>query len=130
MPFKPAKYGIKLWWACDSKTAYPFNGQIYTGKVGNTRDINQGERVLKDLITPYKNTGCNVTTDDFLHLAEELLTWKMSIVGTLKKISVIFQMKHRPLLSTEFGFGPNIALCSYVPNKDKAVVLLSTLHPP
>ena len=26
MPSKPDKYGIKIFWACDSETAYPFRG--------------------------------------------------------------------------------------------------------
>lgn len=88
MPSKPAKYGIKLWWACDSATAYPLNGQIYTGKVGDTGDVNQGERIVKDLVAPYKNTGRNVTMDNFfttLPLVIELISWKLSVVGTLKK---------------------------------------------
>lgn len=32
MPSKPAKYGIKIWAACDAKTSYCFNMQVYTGK--------------------------------------------------------------------------------------------------
>lgn len=33
IPSKPAKYGIKIWWACDSKTNYPLQGMLYTGKL-------------------------------------------------------------------------------------------------
>lgn len=136
IPSKPAKYGIKIWWACDSDTAYPLNGQIYTGKIGNIRDKNQGERVVKDLVVPYKNTGRNVTMDNFftsLPLAKDLLGWNLSMVGTMKKnkrcIPVEFKAsKTREVLSTAFGFGEKMVLCSYVPKKDKAVVLLSTQH--
>lgn len=32
IPSKPAKYGIKIWAACDAKTSYCFNMQVYTGK--------------------------------------------------------------------------------------------------
>lgn len=88
MPSKPVKYGIKFWWACDSATSYPINGQIYTGKVGNVEDVNQGERIVKELFLPYKNSGRNGTADNFfttLPLAHELIYWKMSIVGTIKK---------------------------------------------
>lgn len=91
MPSKPAKYGIKIWWACDSKTSYPLNGQIYTGKVEGIRDVNQGERIVKELVAPYKNTGRNVTTDNFfttVPLANHLLSWNMSTVGTLKKKTI------------------------------------------
>ncbi|KAL4084072.1 hypothetical protein QTP88_029388 [Uroleucon formosanum] len=54
MPSKPAKYGIKVWWICDSKNAYPLRGLIYTGKSKDGREINQGERVVKELAAPYK----------------------------------------------------------------------------
>lgn len=29
---KPAKYGVKIWWPCDSETSYPLKGQVYTGR--------------------------------------------------------------------------------------------------
>ena len=32
IPSKPAKYGIKVFWACDALKAYPLQDQIYTGK--------------------------------------------------------------------------------------------------
>ncbi|KAI8486134.1 hypothetical protein Bbelb_362340 [Branchiostoma belcheri] len=28
---KPAKYGIKIWWTCNSVATYPLNGQVYLG---------------------------------------------------------------------------------------------------
>ncbi|XP_025832860.1 uncharacterized protein LOC112905173 [Agrilus planipennis] len=43
LPSKPAKYGIKIWWICDAENAYPLHGIIYTGKINNTRETNQGE---------------------------------------------------------------------------------------
>ncbi|CAJ1061412.1 piggyBac transposable element-derived protein 4-like [Xyrichtys novacula] len=32
IPSKPAKYGIKTWVACDSKSSYAWKMQVYTGK--------------------------------------------------------------------------------------------------
>lgn len=32
IPSKPAKYGIKIWTLCDSKTSYVWKLQIYIGK--------------------------------------------------------------------------------------------------
>lgn len=32
MKSKPAKYGIKIRWVCDSKNSFPLNGQVYLGK--------------------------------------------------------------------------------------------------
>lgn len=37
MPKKPDKYGIKIFWVCDSKNAYPLQGFVYTGKNGDKR---------------------------------------------------------------------------------------------
>jgi len=30
IPSKPAKYGIKVFWACDAETSYPLKGLLYT----------------------------------------------------------------------------------------------------
>lgn len=50
MPSKPAKYGIKIWWICDSKSNYFLKGEIYTGKLaGGARDVEQGKRVVLSL---------------------------------------------------------------------------------
>lgn len=32
MPSKPGKYGIKIWAACDARSSYAWNMQVYTGK--------------------------------------------------------------------------------------------------
>lgn len=65
IPSKPAKYGIKIWWICDAENAYPLQGIIYTGKNNNTREKNQGERVVKELAYPYRGTGRNICMDNF-----------------------------------------------------------------
>ncbi|XP_017471351.1 PREDICTED: uncharacterized protein LOC108362744 [Rhagoletis zephyria] len=38
------------------------------------------------------------------------------------------QNKNRTIGSTTFGFKNNVTMCSYVPKKNKAVILLSTMH--
>ncbi|KAJ8941242.1 hypothetical protein NQ318_015674 [Aromia moschata] len=32
MPSKPNKYGMKIWWICDSATTYPLNAQLLATK--------------------------------------------------------------------------------------------------
>ena len=131
MPSKPAKYGIKVWWLCDAENGYPLKGIIYTGKVGNTRDVNQGERIVKELAVTYKGSGRNISTDRFfttLPLAKLLLTWNLTLVGTLKKNKTYISQemkasKSREILSTIFGFHEKVTMCSYVPKKNKAVIL-------
>lgn len=40
---------IKVWWLCVAENGFPLKGIIYTGKVDNTRDINQGERICNEM---------------------------------------------------------------------------------
>lgn len=65
MPSKPAKYGIKIWAACDSRTSYAWNMQVYTGKPqgGQPEKKNQGMRVVLDLTTGLQ--GHTITCDNF-----------------------------------------------------------------
>lgn len=89
IPSKPAKYGIKVFWVCDSVNGYPLQGQLYTGKPTDApRQINIGERTVLDLVSSYKGSGRNVTTDNFfttLELAKVLNSWNMILVGTVRK---------------------------------------------
>ncbi|XP_058789554.1 piggyBac transposable element-derived protein 4 [Phymastichus coffea] len=137
IPSKPAKYGIKIWCICDTENAYPLKGIIYTEKIGNVREKNQGERVVKELAAPFKNSGRNITMDNYfttLPLAKHLLSWKLTITGTLRKNKPYIPKemaanKVRPEYSSLFGFHErNVALCSYVPKKNKAVILMSAMH--
>ena len=136
IPSKPAKYGIKIWWICDAETKFPLQGNIYTGKSGNIREKAQGERVVKELAVFYKNSGRNICMDNFfttLPVTKFLLGWNLTVVGTLKKNKpyipkAMAPSKTRELYSTVFGFHEKITICSYVPNKNKAVILLSSMH--
>ncbi|XP_046406298.1 piggyBac transposable element-derived protein 3-like [Ischnura elegans] len=136
IPSKPAKYGIKVWWICDAENSYPFTGQIYTGKSSAGREKNVAERVVKDLVAPYKGSGRNITMDNYftsLPLAKFLLSWDLTIVGTLKKNKpyippAMAASKTREELSTVFGFHEKVTMCSYVPKRNKAVIMLSSMH--
>lgn len=139
IPSKPAKYGIKVWWVNDSQSYFPLKGQIYTGlSPTGDRDVGQGERVVKDLcVRMFKGSGRNITCDNFFttfKLAKTLMIdHNLSILGTVNKKrrflpSEMLPSKEREILTTRFAYSGNISLCSYVPKKNKAVVLLSTSH--
>lgn len=68
MKSKPGKYGIKLWAAAD-RTGYISNSQLYTGKIDNKREVNQGLRVVLDMVEPFYETGRGITTDNFFTCA-------------------------------------------------------------
>lgn len=138
IPSKPAKYGIKVWWACDSKTKFPLQGKIYTGREENAeREVNQGENILVQFANRFSHSGRTVISDNFfttLEGAKRLANIGLSFVGTIRsnKKCVPKEMKKdpsRPVFSTLFGFHENlVSICSYVPKKNKAVNLLSTMH--
>lgn len=137
IPSKPAKYGTKIFWACDSSNSYPLHGQIYTGKPKDgPRQTNIGERTVLDLVQLYKGSGRNVVTDNFftsLQLGKVLSSWNMSLVGTVRKNKKILPSnmqpaKERPINSTNFAYNSDATICSYVPKKKKSVILLSTMH--
>lgn len=137
MKSKPAKYGLKLWVLCDSTTSYVMNIQAYTGRQkGQPPEKNQGERVVHDLVEVVKGTGRNITTDNFftsVPLARQLITKKLSLVGTLRKNKPeippeFLPARNREVNSSLFGHQDNMTLVSYVPKKGKAVILLSSMH--
>lgn len=137
IPSKPARYGIKVWWACDAKTKFPLKGKLYTGKEGDNREINQGENVLMYFANCYANSGRTIISDNFftsLNGAKRLAAMGLAFVGTIRANKrclpkEVMKSTRRPILSSVFGFHENlVALCSYVPKKNKAVNLISTVH--
>lgn len=138
IPSKPAKYGLKIFWVCDAKTSYPITGQLYTGKGPGGPERDQGQRVVRDLCYQFKGSGRNITMDNFfsaLPLARLLLSWQLTMVGTLKqnKTYIPTEMKKsstKTEFSSTFGFSDDgkVSLCSYVPKKNRIVTLLSTMH--
>lgn len=136
MPKKPDKYGIKIFWMCDSKTGFPIQGYVYTGKTGDKRTVDLARIVVETLCEPFHGTNRNITTDNYFTsypLAESLLSKGLKLVGTLKKNKTCVPVEFLPNRdkkegSTMFGFQKNMTLVSHVPKVGKAVLFLSTLH--
>ena len=136
MPSKPAKYGIKSWVACDAKSSYAWKMQVYTGKLSGGRpERNQGLRVVLDVTEGLH--GRNVTCDNYFtsyQLARQLLERKLTVVGTVRKNKPeiptgLLAVRGREVFSSKFAFTPTATLVSYIPKKNRNVVLLSTRHP-
>ena len=67
MPNKPDKFGIKFWMAADVQTKYMLRSFPYLGKDDSRlAGITLGEHVVVRLTEPYRKTGRNVTSDNFL----------------------------------------------------------------
>lgn len=139
IPKKPGKYGIKVFALCDSKTKYCCNTDVYTGRnPDEPRETNQGKRVVLQLVS-FLSSGYNITCDNFFvsyDLAVELLRTKhITMVGTVRKNKSflphhIVNVKHRMVETALFAFArdPDVTVTSYVPKKNRLVVLISTLH--
>ena len=139
---KPAKYGIKIYSLVDSRMFYTHNMEIYPGKqpAGPFYLPNDAASVVKRLISTIDKSGRNITVDNYftsIPLANDLLVnHKLTMVGTLRKNKreipgKFLNVKDRPTCSTMFAFGKddnNCLLVSYIPKKNKNVLMLSTLH--
>ena len=134
---KPGKYGIKIFWACDSETSYPLKGEVYVGRQpGAAATSNNVKDLVHRLIKPWINTGRSVTMDNYFtstELAKELLLVRTTIVGTIRKNRAdippeLLPNMQRPVNSSIFCFDGQVTLTSYVPKKNKAVLLLSSMH--
>ena len=133
---KPGKYGIKIFWLCDSITNYGFNGSVYTGRQpGEEMKRNVRSSIVHQLCSPLQRSGRNITAGNFftsVQLAESLLDKNLTLVGILRQnkldTPIMKVSKSRERYNTEFGFKWSTTMVSYVPKKGKAVIMLSTMH--
>lgn len=137
IPSKPSKYGIKIFWACDSATSYPLNGKVYVGRQpGAAVNSNNVTDLVKELSRPWYNTGRNLTMDNYftsVELAVDMLAVRTTVVGTMRKNrrdipKELLPSRAKEQFSSIFCFDDQLTLTSYVPKKSKAVILLSTMH--
>ena len=138
IPSKPGKYGLLLRMMTDASSRYVLNIIPYAGrpKTGDRELPGAAQRIVHQLVAPYKGTGRNVTMDRFytsVTLAEELLKDKLTITGTMntsrREIPGIMKAaKTREEKSSIFLFTQDLTMVSYVPKKNKSVILLSSMH--
>ena len=109
IPFRPAKYGIKIWAACDAASSYASNLQVCTRKQdGGAPEMNQVMRVVLDVKQGLP--GQDITSNNFCtshKLGQELLKRKLMMVGTVRynKPELPTQLlitRNRPIDSTKF----------------------------
>ena len=115
------------------------NAKVYLGKENNEETCGLASDVLCTLVQPISaqdRDGRNVTTDNFftsVDLANQLKNKKkLTLLGKRSKTNEKFQefkpAKQRDENLSIFGFTKDLTLVSYVPKKNKSVVLLSSLH--
>ncbi|KRX71861.1 PiggyBac transposable element-derived protein 4 [Trichinella sp. T6] len=138
IPGKAAKYGIKIFELSDSETYYVSKMEVYVGKQneGPHQMDTSPAAVVKRLCSAIVGTGRNITMDNWFmsySLVEDLLKEKLTAVGTMRKNkrqipAAFIDTKHREQNSSLFGYQKNMTLVSYVPKKNKNVILLSSMH--
>ncbi|XP_037545276.1 piggyBac transposable element-derived protein 4-like [Nematolebias whitei] len=136
MPCKPARYGLKLWVACDSRSSYAWRMQAYVGKRDKTappeRDLTL--RVVLDL-TEGVPAGTLVTMDNFFtspRLATRLAAERgLHLLGTLRANRArglpraLLESAREPR-SCRFAFTRDACAVSYVPKWGMNVLLLTS----
>nr|XP_022913127.1 piggyBac transposable element-derived protein 4-like [Onthophagus taurus] len=138
IPSKPAKYGLKVFVLCEAQTFYVTNLEVYCGNQpkGPYNQSNKPADIVHRLLQNWKGKNRNLTCDNWYasyKLANDLLKDKVTMVGTIRKnireLPLEFlPSKEREVGSSLFGFQKEITIVSYVPKKNKAVCLISTMH--
>ncbi|XP_067135443.1 piggyBac transposable element-derived protein 4-like [Centruroides vittatus] len=138
MPKKPQKYGIKIYVLADARMYYTYNLEIYCGKQpeGQYSVSNSPDQVVKRLIRPIAKSGRTLTVANRFtsySLVSDLLLDRITMVGTIRKnereLPLQFtDVRGRKVYSSLFGFLKDLTLVSYVPEKNRNVLLLSSFH--
>lgn len=138
IPSKPNKYGIKIFALCDAKVFYTSHMEVYVGRqpAGPYQSDSSAKSVVERLCQHIYYSNRNVTTDNWftsLELSESLRSKGLTLIGTIRKnkreLPLEFnQSSNRPVGSSMFGFGNGTTLVSYVPKRNKNVLLISTMH--
>lgn len=139
LPMKPHSYGIKTFTLVDSSNYYTSFIEIYTGKqtpgpffVENTPKV-----VVQRIATLILGTGRNIAMDNWFSsilLIYELQTsHKFTVVATLKKNKKeippeFVATKTRPICSSPIGYNNEKVSSSYIPKKNKCVLVISSIH--
>ena len=133
MPSKPDRFGIKFFIIADTVTFYPINMEIYLGK---SHLSNKPEDVSMRLLAVL-GEGHIIVADNYfssLKLADRLLEEKkLHYFGTIRKIrkevpKTFYITKNVPEFSSKFLFYNNSCLVSYIPKKNRCVLLLTNVH--
>ena len=139
MPNKPAKYGVKVQALVDARSYYVLNLEVYAGKQpeGPYSVSNSPIDIVERLIQPISGSNRNVTFDNWYTSYELMIKLlkehKLTSVGTLRKNkrcipAQFLTVQNREQKTSLFGYQKDITLLSYVPKKNKNVLLLSTMH--
>lgn len=139
---KQKKNGIKIMILSDGEKPYAYNAYIYCGN-SDSEGLSEVERKLEvpaqsviRLTKPIADTNRNVTANNrfsSIQLMEILYSKNLTYLGSLKRkyreIPLEFQPnKRRELGSSLYGFTKDYTIVSYVPEINKAEIVISSSH--
>lgn len=140
VPSKSKRYGIKLFALVDSKMPYTKNLEIDVGQEpeGQYRiGVPHAQDVVERLINPISGTSRNVTCDkrftSFELISSLLKNHQLtSVCGVRKTKSELpkqfVNARTRSPHSTLYAYGEDVTILSYIPEKDKCIVVASTMN--
>ena len=134
IPSKPDRYGLKCWVVADSLNFYPLNVEVFTGKniLYPTKSEELTMRMTSKLEPGHVVVGDSYFTS--LRLSRQLLNERgIFYLGTVNKIrreipKCFTVVKDLKVHSSKFYYSANNTLVSYVPTKNRKVLLLSNIH--
>ena len=131
MPSKPAKYGLKIWLAVDSKSGYMWMVQPYLGKPRNAKPEKKPRRTR---CIGLERAKCNRRQFfSTFELVRKFHEKKLTYVGTLQKKKTfippkLLMVKKLLLYTSIIAFNDIATLVSYVNNKNNETILIFTMH--
>jgi len=137
IPLKRARFGIKYFMLCESKSGYIHSFLIYTGKetiIDNAyKDEAKGLQIVMHLMKPILHLGHCLTTDNFYtspRLADILLEHYTDTFGTMRlnKKEVPKEFKNKKLKKGEIIAYQRRKVCIMKWKDKKDITLLSTIH--
>lgn len=104
------------------------------GKINNKPEVNQGKRVVTQLVQPFYNSGRRVTFDNFftsIPLAEDLRSNGFYSIGTLRSNKrelpkEFLPDKKTPAGTAKYAYHNRMMIASWTEKKGKSVLFLST----
>lgn len=137
LPLKRARFGVKYFCLCESKSGYLFSSIIYTGKgtiiSPQFQNLSISSQIVMALMEPLLNMGYCLTIDNYytsLNLADLLVQNKTDMYGTAR--STRKEMPHT-MVSKKLGVDETISfrrgkLLAMKWKDKKDICLLSTVH--
>ena len=139
MSTKPRKYGVKFFWLCEATTGFALKGMIYSGRESDSGPHrNLVNDIAMKLWSVYFGTGRDIYVNRYFTshgLVCNLLRQNLTLIGTImanwREVPLQFKAaKGRKIESTKalYDHSNKILLLSYVPKRNKNVLMMSSSH--